>query len=348
MAGTEHHERALELGRANARRRPPRYRSILMHWLGRRFRRPAPASSVPIPEVDRGQVAVTWGGHATVLMRYQELSILCDPMLGGSVRGVPREVAPGLGDAALGGVELVLVSHADPDHLHVPTLARVPRRATVVVPPRAGALVSPLGFARLVELAPGNSFEQAGVHIDALAVRHGDAASPAQAYLVRGDGPSVYFCGGSGYHAGFAEVGRRNPPDVALLPIARYWPAGFRDENLSPLDALYAFEDLRARLMVPIGFGSFALSYERMNDPEHWLGHLVEERRLEPYVSILHPGESRVFVGSGEPEVEVDFDGPEERTAPHRPYPRSGPAGGGVQAASWGPSGELAAPPASR
>ena len=348
MAGTEHHERALELGRANARRRPPRYRSIVMHWLARRLRRPAPAASAPIPDVDAGQVAVTWGGHATVLLRYQQLSILCDPMLGGSVRGVPREVAPGLGDTALAGVELVLVSHADPDHLHLPTLSRVPRRATVVVPPRAGAGISPLGFARLIELAPGNTFDQSGVRIDALSVRHGSAASPGQAYMVRGDGPSVYFCGASGYHAGFAELGRRSPPDVALLPIARYWPAGFRDEHMSPLDALYAFEDLRARLMVPIGFGSFALSYEQINDPERWLGELVAERGLEPYVSILHPGESRVFVGSGEPEVEVDFEGPEERTAPHRPASRSDPTGGGMQAASWGPPGALAAPPPSR
>ena len=33
---------------------------------------------------------------------------------------------------------------------------------------------------------------------------------------------------------------------------------------MSPLDALYAFEDLRARLLVPIHHGAFALSYEQL------------------------------------------------------------------------------------
>ena len=35
---------------------------------------------------------------------------------------------------------------------------------------------------------------------------------------------------------------------------------------MSPLDALYAFEDLRARLLVPIHHGAFALSYERLDE----------------------------------------------------------------------------------
>jgi L-ascorbate metabolism protein UlaG (beta-lactamase superfamily) len=348
-AAPPHHQRALELGRANARRATPRYRSIVLHWLARMLRRAAPASSAPLPDVEAGQVAVTWGGHATVLVRYQRLAILCDPMLGGSVRGVPREVAPGLDDAALAGVELCLVSHADPDHLHLPTLARLPRRATVVVPPGAGAQLSRLRFARLIELAPGNSFDQAGVRIEALPVRHGDRASPAQAYALRGDGPSVYFCAASGYFSGFAEVGRRSPPDVALLPIAGYAPAAFRDRHLSPLDALFAFEDLRARLMVPIGFGSFALSYERLEDPERWMTELVATRGLDAYVSILQPGESRVFVGGGEPEVDIDVDGDAEEGAPSRQAGASRGAGAGDTARLWGAAPvELAATPASR
>ena len=65
---------------------------------------------------------------------------------------------------------------------------------------------------------------------------------------------------------------------------------------MSPIDALYAFEDLRARLMVPIGYGTFALSYEKMHDPERWMAQLVKSRSLEPYVATLRPGESRVFV----------------------------------------------------
>ncbi len=300
----QHQQRALELARRNAQRYTSRYRSLLLHWLGRTFRRPAPVESAQLPPVEAGQVAVTWGGHATALIRYQRLSVLCDPVLARSVGGVPREIAPGLTLEALADVDLVLISHAAPDHLDLATLSRLSRSATVVVPPRAAARVSPLRFARLVELSVGHSLVHRGLEIWAEEARHGQRKSPAQSYVLRGDGPTVYYCGASGYHAGFGDIGRRHWPDVAILPIGGYSPRSFRKRHMSPLDALYAFEDLRARVMVPVGYGTFALSYERMNDPERWLAELVAERHLERFVVRLETGETRVFVPPGTSALE--------------------------------------------
>ena len=296
MAPDPHHQRALELGRHNAERTTPRYRSILLHWLARRLRRPRRVKSDPLPAVERDQVSITWGGHATVLIRYHRLTVLTDPVLARSVHGVRRETAAGFGAEAVSTANLVLISHQAGVHLDVATLARVQRSATVVVPQRTAPMVSPLGFARLVELAVGESFEHRGLRIEANPVRHGDRDHPAVSYVLRGEGPSIYFCGASGYFEGFARTGARHKPDLALLPIAGYWPPSFRERHMSPIDALYAFEDLRARLMVPIGYGTFALSYEKMHDPERWMAELVKSRSLEPYVASLRPGESRVFV----------------------------------------------------
>ena len=47
---------------------------------------------------------------------------------------------------------------------------------------------------------------------------------------------------------------------------------------MSPLDALYAFDDLGARLLVPTSYGSFPLSYERLDAPLAWLQALARER----------------------------------------------------------------------
>ena len=294
-----HHQRVLELARRNAQHYTSRYRSLLMHWLAGKLRRPVTVEPGSLPPVESGQVAVTWGGHATALVRYSRLAVLCDPVLSRSVYGVRREVAPGLALEGLADVDLVLVSHAAPDHLDLPTLARLSRGATVVVPPHAAARVSPLGFARLVELSVGSSIEHRGIEVMAEEAQHGERGSPAQSYVIRGDGPTVYFCGASGYFPGFADIGRRHWPDLALLPIGGYWPRSFRRRHMSPLDALYAFEDLRARVMVPLRYGTFALSYERVDDPERWLAELVAERHLERFVVRLGAGESRVFVPPG-------------------------------------------------
>jgi L-ascorbate metabolism protein UlaG (beta-lactamase superfamily) len=288
------YHRYYQLQRANAERPVPRYRSLVWHWMRRLLRAPRRAKVAPLPSVSPGQVSVSFAGHASLLIRYHQLAIACDPMLGSFCHGVRREVEPGLSPAEFGDIELVLISHPHADHLHRETLARLPRSATVVVPPRTAREVSGLGFARVLELAAGQSVEHRGVAIYSQAVRH-ECNPPALSYVIHGNGPSVYFCGDSGYFSGFAEIGRRFRPDIALLPIGGYHPAPFRERHMSPLDALYAFEDLCARVMIPHHYGAFPFSYERIEDPAQWLAELVAERSLDGYVVALAPGESRVF-----------------------------------------------------
>jgi L-ascorbate metabolism protein UlaG (beta-lactamase superfamily) len=265
--------------------------------MSRWVRRPRRPEVTPLPTVAPGQVGISFSGHATVLLRYADRNIVCDPMLGKWVKGVKRAVGPGLTPADLHDVDTILISHAHQDHLHRPTLATLPRSATVILPPRSAQLVSDLGFARVVELAPEQSIQDHGVDITTARVRHGEGdADMTLSYIIRGPGPSVYFCGDSGYFSGFADIGRRYAPDIALLPIGGYAPLSFRDRHMSPLDALYGLEDLGARVMIPIHHGAFSLSYERLDEPIRWLEELVQERGLEDFVIPLEPGESRVFV----------------------------------------------------
>jgi L-ascorbate metabolism protein UlaG (beta-lactamase superfamily) len=324
-------DRARELVELHKRVPVRRHASLALHWMAGWWRPPRPARHEPIPRIDPGQLAITFGGHATALLRYAQLDIAFDPMLGRWLGGVRRAQDAGLAAGDLDRTGLVLISHRHRDHLHVPTLAKLPRKATVVVPPGGAAAVSSLGFARVVELAAGGDLEMRGVQIHATPMAHGDAPEARGiSYIVRGDGPSVFLCGDGAYFSGFADVGARFAPDVALLPIAGFVPASFRARHMSPLDALYAFEDLRARLMIPIHHGAFSLSYERLGEPARWLAQLVKERGLEAHVRMLQPGETEVFVPpkvpkplEPEPEPEPDHEGNtaehEAATTPHMP-----------------------------
>ena len=274
-----------------------RYRSLVGHWIAGWFRAPAPASHEPAPALAPGEIAVTFGGHASVLVRTERLAIAFDPMLGRWIGGVRRAVEPGLAPGDLSEVRLVLISHRHADHLHVPTLRRLPRSATVVVPAGAAGAVSELGFARVVELIPGSDLELRGVQVIACAASHGDhELARGLSYLVRAHGgPSVYLCGDSGYFSGFADVGARYAPDVAMLPIGGFMPSSFRSRHMSPLDALFAFEDLRARLLVPIHHGAFALSYERLAEPARWLLELAGARGVRDHVRVMAAGQTAQF-----------------------------------------------------
>jgi L-ascorbate metabolism protein UlaG (beta-lactamase superfamily) len=273
-----------------------RYRSLVGHWIGRWFRAPRPASHQPVLPVTSGQLAVTFGGHATVLARYAKLAVAFDPMLGRWVGGVRRAVEPGLAPGDFSEVGLVLISHRHADHLHLPSLRRLPRAATVVVPTGAAAWISALGFARVVELQPGADLELRGVQVTAATASHGDHdLARGLSYVVRGDGPSLYLCGDSGYFSGFADVGARFAPDIAMLPIGGFLPQSFRDRHMSPLDAMFAFEDLRSRLLVPIHHGAFALSYEKLDEPARWLFELATARGLRDHVRVMKAGETERF-----------------------------------------------------
>ena len=296
MSIGERSARAAELGRLHRDVPVKRYRSLVGHWLSRWFRAPRPALREPQPSVEPGQLAVTFGGHASVLARYHNVAIAFDPMLGRWIGGVRRAVEPGvtLGDFADTG--LVLISHRHADHLHVATLRRLPRAATIVVPTGAAGWVSKLGFARVGELAPGSDLELRGVQVIAQPISHGDhELARGLSYVVRGAGPSLFLCGDSGYFSGFADIGMRYAPDVALLPIGGFVPASFRARHMSPLDALYAFEDLRARLFVPIHHGTFALSYERIEEPLRWLLELAKQRGVRDHVLTMAAGQTERF-----------------------------------------------------
>jgi L-ascorbate metabolism protein UlaG (beta-lactamase superfamily) len=114
-------------------------------------------------------------------------------------------------------------------------------------------------------------------------------------FVLRSSKHSVYHSGDTAYFSGFAEIGRRLSPKIALLPIGAYQPASFRAVHASPEDALRGFGDLQAGLMIPMHYGTFKLSQEPMDEPVRRL--LAEAGRLNllDRVLVLEEGVTRVF-----------------------------------------------------
>jgi len=238
--------------------------------------------ALPIPRPPAGTASLTFVGHATVMITTARTRLFTDPLFERSFYGLRRAKEAGIHAGDVDDVDLLLVSHAHRDHLSPASLRRVLKDVPIVVPPRCGPLVARLGFLDIKELAPGSIFNFADVEITAVPVRHsgGSGHRGACGYVIKAQDTCFYFAGDTGYFSGFAEIGRRFHPDVAILPIGGYEPAGFRDEHLSPLDALQAFDDLGARVLVPIAHGSFPLSYEPLDAPAAWLRGLARDRKL--------------------------------------------------------------------
>ncbi|HYI99672.1 MAG TPA: MBL fold metallo-hydrolase [Thermoleophilaceae bacterium] len=244
--------------------------------------------------------ALTYVGHATVLVERDGVRLLTDPVLRGRVVHLRRQGGP-VDIAALGRIDAVLISHTHRDHLDVPSLRQVASPdVTVVVPPGTGEQVASIGFGAIRELAVGTSTKVDGLQITATPARHDSARHPfgtpgeSVGYLI-GAHRSAYFAGDTDLFPEMAELAGRI--DVALLPVWGWGPT-LGAGHLSPERAARALTLLRPRVAVPIHWGTlFPVGLARLRAPllyrpPHEFAHAAA--RLAPAVDVrvLVPGES--------------------------------------------------------
>src|SRR6185437_13290314 len=99
-----------------------------------------------------GQVAVTWIGHASFLIQFNDLNVLVDPNFANWLFLMKRLKRSGMHIRDLPPIDLVLLSHAHFDHFHKPTLRKLAHPKIGILPWGVGDLARDLGFGRIVEL----------------------------------------------------------------------------------------------------------------------------------------------------------------------------------------------------
>jgi len=253
------------------------------------------------PELAAGQVCITWIGHASFLIQTAEHSVLIDPNWARWLKVIKRIKHPGLAIHDLPAIDLVLVTHAHFDHLDRRTLRAVARDQPIVVPENVGNLVHDLGFNKVQEMRNWQSFQHGSLKITMTPARHWGARVLHDnhrgfgGFLIEYAGRSILHCGDSSYFEGFKEIGERENVEIALLPIGAYDAPTKRDVHMNPEQALQAFIELKARIMIPMHFGSFRLSYEPLHEPPRRLLDRALQLQILDKVRLLNEGEPAVF-----------------------------------------------------
>jgi len=253
------------------------------------------------PKLSRGQVALTWIGHASFLTQFSDLNILIDPNFANWIFFIKRIKHAGLKIQDLPPIDLVLLTHAHFDHFHKPTLRRLHSPKVAVVPWGVGDLAQGLGFQKIVELKWWETYSHAGYHITLTPSKHWgarvlrDVDRGYGGYIIEHQGRRLYHAGDSAYFSGFKEIGRRCPPEIAMLPIGAYYPDSFRHSHMGPDEALKVFRDIHAKYFIPMHYGSFKLSFEDVDDPPRWLKQLAEAHGLSSALRFLEEGVPKVF-----------------------------------------------------
>ncbi len=242
----------------------------------------------PPPEtrVGWGKLRVTYVNHATVLLQFDGINLLTDPVWSmragpAPLLGAKRFRPPGLDFAELPPIDVVLISHNHYDHLDVPTLLRLQDHSAprFFVPPGDALWLRKKGLKNLVELDWGQSlplpngcavYAQPAQHWSQRRVLPRDRNfSLWESYVIETRQGPVYFAGDTGYGAHFRQTREQfGPMRLALLPIGAYAPRWFMQyQHVNPEEAVLAHQDLEAMQSIGIHWGTFELSAEGPMQP---------------------------------------------------------------------------------
>ena len=219
-------------------------------------------------------------GHATLLMNFAGVRLISDPTLFprigltigplptiGPHRLVPAPLAPDQFQA----LDLILITHAHMDHLDRPSLAALPKRATVVACAGCGDLIRPLGFADVRELRWGETTIVKGLAITAMGARHWGKRWPPfgrdygfNSYVIAKDDHRMLLACDSAMTDLFAQL-KNNPPQIAAFSIGAYDP--WIANHANPEQVWQMFVATGADYLIPIHWGTFRLSKEPRDEP---------------------------------------------------------------------------------
>ncbi|MFF6928045.1 MBL fold metallo-hydrolase [Streptomyces californicus] len=265
---------------------------------------------------------LTWMGHSSVLAEIDGSRVLFDPVWGqrcspfpfaGPKRLHPTPVPL----AALGPVDVVVISHDHYDHLDLPTIRALAGTDTVfAVPLGVGAHLERWGVpaGRLRELDWNETATVGGIRLTATPARHfcGRGLRNQQhtlwaSWAVAGPEHRIYHSGDTGYFPGFRDIGAGHGPfDATMIQIgaySEYWPenhtdytprpGAWPDIHMTPAQGVQAHLDLQggapAGVMLPIHWGTFNLAPHPWAEPGEWTKDAAEE--VGQAVAFPRPGE---------------------------------------------------------
>ncbi len=294
------------------------YWEMLRDFMGSTPNR-VPAKSLPVKVSDvyapGAGVHVQWFGHSSYLFTIDGFRILVDPVFSGNASPVPGSIKAFKGvdvltPEQLGKIDLLLLTHDHYDHLDYKTVVALQQQVSKVV--CSLGVASHLwywGYAEstVIELDWWESAQISGaLRLTAAPARHfsGRNFNRAQtfwsSFVLQTPRGNYYLGGDSGYDDHFVEIGQKyNGFELAILECGQYnekWP----HIHMQPEQTVQAAVDLKAKVLMPVHWGKFALAYHPWNEPIKRAQKEAERVKMPLLVSHLN---ERVEVSANHPLV---------------------------------------------
>lgn len=268
----------------------------------------------PPERVEGDNLRVTYVGQATVLVQYQGVNILTDPIWSHRSGPLPwlgahRARPAGIRYEDLPPIDVVLVSHNHYDHMDIPTLKDLEKDFSPIylVPVGDRKFLNNQGIERVFELSWGEKFEYQSLRFWGTPARHWSGrgmfdrnTSHWLSFVIESAAGKVYFAGDTAYGTHFKSIGETHGSfRVALLPIGAYLPLEYMaDVHMSPQDAVQAHDDLNSEFSIGIHYGTFKIAHEGQYEPVDTLKDYLDTFEHPINFTALGFGEGREIRGS--------------------------------------------------
>lgn len=215
--------------------------------------------------------SITWVGHSTFLIQVNGLNILTDPVWAKRMGLQKRLTEPGIRLGDLPRIDAVLISHGHYDHLDFATIKQLNDDIHFFVPAGLNKAFRRRGYKNVVEANWWETIEFHNLSFSFVPAQHWTKrtlfdtnTSHWGGWIIQDNEKedyTIYFVGDTGYFRGFKEVGEKFNIHTVLMPIGAYEPEWFMaTSHINPEDAVKAFIDMNASVMIPMHYGAYRLA----------------------------------------------------------------------------------------
>lgn len=259
---------------------------VLFDFLFRKGDSTTPAG--PIPSVRTNLRALpqgdwlVWFGHSSYYLQTDGLRLLVDPVFSGNASPVSGTTRSFRGSdvytaADLPEIDYLLISHDHYDHLDYATILQLKGKVRkVICGLGVGAHLERWGFApeSIIEMDWDTDVVlHDGFKVHGLTARHFSGRGFKRnntlwlSFLLQTPTRKIYIGGDSGYDRHFKAIGAKHGPiDLAILENGQYNEA-WKAIHFLPGENLQAALELKAKRLMPVHSGKFALALHNWYEP---------------------------------------------------------------------------------
>ncbi|MDB5119983.1 MAG: putative Zn-dependent hydrolase of beta-lactamase fold protein [Sphingobacteriales bacterium] len=240
-----------------------------------------PSVKTDLTALKAASPTIVWFGHSSYLIKYEEQTILVDPVFSGNASPVSF-----FGKSFAGSdvytpedfpeIDIIILTHDHYDHLDYKTILKFKSKTKHFYTPLgvgehlkhwgvAESKITELDWWQKTPIEKGELIATPARHFSGRGITRNN--SLWSSFVLKLADYSIYIGSDSGYDSHFKEIGNLYGPfDIAILETGQYntnWPY----IHMMPEQAVQAAIDLGASVILPVHWAKFSLALHNWNEP---------------------------------------------------------------------------------